>query len=675
MASPSLPERFEKSLPALALAVVGVFALRRLDDFDTWWHLAAGRWIVSNGSVPGTDVLSYTVPGNEWINLQWLYDVLLYATWSVGGASALVLLSAACFTGAFAILARNVARHLGPVGTALLLAWMAMTVNERFLIRPEMASFPLLAAVQVVLAEGRSTPSRLRLLVPLMLLWANTHSLFILGAGAVACAVAGAFVAELPLLPAAWRRDAAWPREARTALGKWGAAALAATLVNPYFVRAWLFPLELMSRIDGSSGVYQSIGEFRRPFSGYFDTLAIGSYQVFFFAFLAVAALAALLRAFARAPRGRAAAAGDAGAGQAGAFDVGAVVFALALAYLSLMARRNVGVFAIGAAPVFAACTAVLLRALSSAWGAAWSSRSPGRPSAGAARPGSVVSQGMAAATLALFVGVSASVASNDWYAATGETHEFGLGVFDANFQSRATAFFREQGLPGPLYNDMTAGGWLTWDDPTGKGVYIDGRLEVYDTPFFSAYMGNLADINAWRRDADARGVQSVMVFHRWGNRHTFLRLLLSRPDWALVYYDETAAIAVRATPENTARIQAARQAFATAWRQKTDAKLAGPTLSAPWQWGIERYTAQIAYARILETLGEPREALRWIEAAIAVGMPHDFELDARRRAAGLQAQAGQYAQARMHLEKALALQPGDENTTAMLERLDQISR
>ena len=75
-------------LPLAALIVVAAFALRRLDDFDTWWHLASGRWIAQHHAVPYTDVLSFTARNNEWVNLQWLYDLLLYAIYSLAAPTA-----------------------------------------------------------------------------------------------------------------------------------------------------------------------------------------------------------------------------------------------------------------------------------------------------------------------------------------------------------------------------------------------------------------------------------------------------------------------------------------------------------------------------------------------------------------------------------------------------------
>src|SRR5436309_3245161 len=109
-----------------------MFSLRRLDDFETWWHLASGRWIAWHHAIPHTDVLSFTEPHNEWVNLQWLYDLLLYAVWSIGGASSLVLLSTAAFLGTFAIITRHLRRYVGPLMAGMFVCWLAMTVNERF---------------------------------------------------------------------------------------------------------------------------------------------------------------------------------------------------------------------------------------------------------------------------------------------------------------------------------------------------------------------------------------------------------------------------------------------------------------------------------------------------------------------------------------------------------------
>lgn len=651
MRNKSFLARLTPLLPVFALLVVAALALRRIDDFDTWWHLASGRWIAAHGSVPRTDPLSFTVTSNEWINLQWLYDLSMYCVYALAGANGLVIAATACFVATFVLLVANVRRALPPLAVTLWMVWVAMTVSERLLVRPEMATFPLLAGVLLVLAQGRTNEGRrLWLLAPLMLAWANLHSLFIVGLAAIVCACAGALIAETPLLPRGWRRDSAWPPPARRRLLLWGVIAALGTLANPYFADAWVFPFELMSRIDGSSGVYQVIGEFRPPFSGYFPTFAIGSYQMMIFAGAAVTAGAAMVRAFGR---------GQHDPARDGAFDVGALVFTAALAWLSLLARRNVGVFAIGAAPFLAQCAKVLASQLPSTWRSA----------------DGVVIRAITAAVPAALVALMVFVASNAWYARMGETHEFGLGVFNANFPLRAVEFFRDEGLPGPTYNDMTAGGYLTWDDPSGSGVYIDGRLEVYDTDFFSAYMNNLGDGRLWLQEVDRRGINSAILFHRWGNRQSLIRFLLGGRDWGLVYYDEVAAVFVRLSAAGDALTRKARADFIAEWRPRTDAVLGAPLATWSWQWPIERYTAIIAYARLIEVLGDRELALVLFEKALALPLPTEYQLETRVRAAQYRAARGDAAQARMHLERARCLDPHNSELLAMISELNAAGR
>jgi hypothetical protein len=94
-------------------ALAAVFAFRRLDDFDTWWHLAAGRWIAGYGAVPSTDTLSHTVRDHPWIDLQWGFDLAVYALHAAGGPILLGLAGALGFSVAVVLVLRLVRPHLG----------------------------------------------------------------------------------------------------------------------------------------------------------------------------------------------------------------------------------------------------------------------------------------------------------------------------------------------------------------------------------------------------------------------------------------------------------------------------------------------------------------------------------------------------------------------------------
>jgi tetratricopeptide (TPR) repeat protein len=155
---------------------------------------------------------------------------------------------------------------------------------------------------------------------------------------------------------------------------------------------------------------------------------------------------------------------------------------------------------------------------------------------------------------------------------------------------------------------------------------------------------------------------------------HTLMSAIDATGDWARVYYDETAVIFVKAAG-NAEVIDAARDAFTKTWLARNDAALTGPRKAHRWQWSVERYTAQIAFARFLEDIGDIKEASRWFEAAIADGLPPIIEVGARRDAAECLLWLGDLAQARAHVLRALDLDPGSEATRATLRKLDERSR
>lgn len=53
---------------------VGLFAMaaRTPADTDMWWHLGAGRAIVTTGRIPYADEFSFTARGQLWTNVYWL---------------------------------------------------------------------------------------------------------------------------------------------------------------------------------------------------------------------------------------------------------------------------------------------------------------------------------------------------------------------------------------------------------------------------------------------------------------------------------------------------------------------------------------------------------------------------------------------------------------------------
>jgi hypothetical protein len=552
------------------VALAAVLAARRIDDFDTWWHLAAGRWIVGHDAVPATDTLSHTVRAHPWINLEWLYEVGIYLLHSLGGPALLSFAEAVCFALAAWLLLRLVRPHLGDTGGALLMLPVILVIQDRFTVRPEMLSFPLLLGILSVLEFARTRDGRgLWLLVPLMVVWVNVHGLFIIGVFAILCALATAPSRKLAL---------------------WGLAAIACVIVNPFGIYGVLLPVKLFTLIDKASPALQAIAEFRSPFAS--DAFGIGfaTYKL-----LLVAGSLVVLVAFVLAPRER---------------RFGDIAFFAGLAALSLVARRNTAIFALGASPLIARSIATLVSRLPASTNASLKRSAP---------------YGAAAVVLvSMFLG--ATVATGAFYRFDHQPREFGFGVLEGSFPIRAAAFAREAKLPPKLYNDVAAGGYLAWDDPIGDGVFIDGRLEVYDMEFFSDYVAAMYDPVHFEADADRFGIQTVILFHRWENRRLLLERLLGSGVWSLVYADEVAAVFVRARGNEPALARAA--AMNDTWNQATRAWLDRP---APrWQYPAGRVEGTRSFARLLATVGDAEGAVDAYTKLLALHIPTDQEVEVR---------------------------------------------
>ncbi len=609
-------DRIEAILPALVVSVAAMLAFRRLDDPDTWWHLAAGRWIAAHGTVPRTDVLSWTVRAHPWTDVQWLFELALYGLHRAGGAGALVVAATAAHALAVALLLVNLRRALGPVAAAAIALPAVAVAQERFAVRPEMVSFVLLEAVLWLCAGGAAGGRRVWLLPLVMLLWVNTHALF----------AVGAFIVAVYTLFAALRG-------ARGIVAA-GGAALLVTLANPYGVAGVLFPLTLVSRISGSVPVFRTIDEFKPPFSGQLPTLGLRAYQLALPIAVGVVALASLAVVWARRD-------GD------DRFQPAGLVTFLALLVLSVLARRNMALFAMGAAPFVGVSVAIV------------AARLPARAVA-------VVRRTLAVVLLGGIIAAGWLVATNRLYRWHSELHEFGPGVVDIFFPARASAFARDMSLPPPLFNDLTSGGWLAWDRPIAGGVYMDGRLEVYDADFFTRYTVGLADPRRWLADADAARIQTVLLFHWWPIHRPLLLTLLANKGWALVYFDETAVVFVRRAGNEDAIARCAA-AFAPLHEQ-VGAELLGPV--SGWRWPVARARALASYATLLDVLGRVDEAMPFYARFLDLGPSPAEQAAAALRLAQYHALREDETLAREYLERATRADPANPDIAPLAARL-----
>ncbi|MDP6607217.1 MAG: hypothetical protein QF664_13330 [Dehalococcoidia bacterium] len=112
-----------------AVVLAGLFIVveqRQIRPNDFWWHLRLGQLIVETGSIPSVEPFSFAVAGQEWLNQPWLAQVVLFAAFEAGGATAILVLHAVTITGGYALILLAVRpRDYGQAGAIAVLVGAA----------------------------------------------------------------------------------------------------------------------------------------------------------------------------------------------------------------------------------------------------------------------------------------------------------------------------------------------------------------------------------------------------------------------------------------------------------------------------------------------------------------------------------------------------------------------
>jgi len=495
--SPKPPEPLPTPLRMLLL--LGLFAVPLLAvlqpgvDWDLWWHLRVGQWVVDHGTVPTTDPFSFHGRSQGWVAYSWLFEVIVYGLDRVFGLYGplvyAAVLSLAVMAAVYRLIARRQRHFLYGVALA---AAVALTLGMLFKQRPWL--FTILFSTLTLdalldLRAGRKT--RLLWALPFCyVVWANVHIQFVYGLALLGLAVAA------PILDAllsrnpdadrlAWRHDPRWRTTVVLAV-----VCFLATLVNPYHVRLYGVVLEYA----GQPGPYRWVSELRAPeFRGEVcEWLMLGLFAASAFALGRRSAGAGLPRPFS-------------------SFDVlllaGAGLFAF-------RARRDVW------------CVAVAAAAMLSTTGPAVV---PPAQRFRLTRPRLAV-LAVGVALLALLIGVARRL--------TPERLREGVAE---HFPTGAAAFVREQGYKGRLFNDFTWGGYLIHETPD-LAVVVDGRTNLHGDERTQRVASVWIGAPGWRDDPDLSAADVVIA-----NREDALaELLLDDRRFKRVFEDSQARVFVR---------------------------------------------------------------------------------------------------------------------------------
>jgi hypothetical protein len=221
---------------ALLAFAVGLFAPVILSDGDTYWHIAAGRWMLDNQAVLRIDPFSYTFAGHPWQTHEWLAEVVMALAYIGLGWNGVVLLFASAMALTGGLLARHLSRWLSGASLIAVLVLSFECVAGSLLARPHLLALPLLemwtAGLLIAREEGRAPSWKL---LPLMVLWTNLHASFLIG-----------LMLIVPFALEAAREESQTRSAALRRWGVFGGVALLAAMISPHGIYGLIFPFKLM---------------------------------------------------------------------------------------------------------------------------------------------------------------------------------------------------------------------------------------------------------------------------------------------------------------------------------------------------------------------------------------------------------------------------------------------
>lgn len=497
-------ERRQKLWHMAAAVVLGLIFLSRMAKFfepDFFMHIRIGQWIWETKSIPHSDVFSHVAFGRPWTDHEWLFQVILYGLYQLGGWLLLSLVRSLILAASYYVTLRTCRLLELPwswsLSLTILAASMAMGSVE---FRPQVITyflFPLY--LHIMLKYLMTGQAALWLLPVLMVPWANMHGAFVAVFVLAAILIAGEGLKHVAQRFQIGLAGELVPLERLVRLSAIMVVTFAVTVINPYGTEMWLFPFKVIQHPI----FLQMIFEWMPPefpfFTPYWVVLAV------FFVIIVVCWQS---------------------------LDFRNVFVLLAWTYLSLSARRNIVLFGYVAAPLFGQLFWQFSNYLHT--------RLHGKLAKLRLLPSAL----LYAYTVYLIYAVAQTLIH-------ASVHEFGIGV-NSTVPVRAADFIQRHKPSGEMFNEYNVGGYLIYRLFPDYKVFQDGRVDVYGPNLFYQYKVAESGSPAWRTAVNKYNINLFVLTH---GGIKYPRNLASQldddPEWDLVYFDDLCLIYVRNSGPN----------------------------------------------------------------------------------------------------------------------------
>lgn len=473
--------------------------IRTISSPDIFTHIALGQ-----AHSVKADTLSYAMTGKPWINMNPLYNSLVYLLWSLGGAGLVTLVHVLVVLAAFLLMFRFSKEWGGPLSLGLALLLCSRLMLPVF--NPTPAAFFMLftALFLTLLYRTRNFNLLAGLLLVLQVLWTNMHPSFLFGPALILF-----FAIEN------WQRTRAVSRTTMVTpltakLFFLSIAALAVTLINPNLINLHRHILANWTLMTGTENL-----EWISLFSSNFPQGFISSLTVF----ALILGAGGLITLQKRLP---------------------SMITALALigAFLTVRSVGSLQLFAFLAFPFivlsFSAVSEYIVRTITTVF----------------KTKETLLHDLLAVVTLILIIGSIGSLITNRSYTTIGSASHFGLGVEKGAFPVEASSVLSRKDFPKNILHIPHDGGYIALQDPSRK-IFCDTRTSFYGPEFYKTLNSALlGQAGAWRTILSDWNPQAVVMNGCWPDAGALANRLIASATWKLVYFDGATIILVRDLPE-----------------------------------------------------------------------------------------------------------------------------
>ena len=476
----------ERSAIIILFLLVFAMASRISVDTDMWWHLRSGQYIAESGQFIYPDPFSHTFADVVHLNHSALSDGAMFAIWQRFGLAGISVVTAIMAVAGMLFVFLTGRGSAYP--RAFLLVLGAATAAVFWSPRPQMFSF-LFASVLLWILRDLKTNRHDRLLwiLPLQLIWCNTHGGFIIGYLMIAV-----FVLGESLNSVLGTSERCLPPMLIRKLVLLSVASIPLLVLNPLGIRVYGVPFSTIAMPE--LGRY--IQEWQPPDFSQSHTWGF------------ILLLALVLTAICLSKR---------------RFDWTEWILFGGSAAMGLLAARNLALFAIVAVPVAADHLDDILQR-----------RKWVIPSRDIETPKRVV------VNLCLIILVASGVALRLRHLFSTETTNAGLV---SALPVAAVKQLDSMELEGNMFNSYNWGGYLMFHAPQHR-VFIDGRSDLYRS-FLTDYYHIATATGDWQQAFDTWRIGFAVI----ESESRLASALSSAHDWQTVYEDPLASIFVRQMP------------------------------------------------------------------------------------------------------------------------------